>query len=201
MALNYPGPYEVRYIYQCTATPGGELEHQTRLSLALEADPDVGTLFADIDVTPRVAAPVDLQTVCNAFVQLVIDVYETGNSMWDRVELWKYTPDTFLATYISQLGLAEDGDAVGSVVPAAQSIFTYRTEEGGIMKVTLMEPSHTPMVKQVYGDLNPPEDAIVDWFLDDAASFHLARDTSYPTAFLGWFPGQNEHVFKKRFRA
>lgn len=200
MALNYPGPYELRFFYDVNPAVGAVLTHQHRLNVALSADPDPGTPFADINAVGRVTVPSPLSTLCDAYSTLVKAIYNSATSEILYVELWKYTPDTFQSMYISSYDLNDAGTSAVALAVASQSIATFRTIEGGIMKVTFMETVHVPGMKIDYGGLGVPETAIVDYFLDDVASFFLARDTSYPVAFLHWFPGENEATFKQRFR-
>ena len=197
---NYPGPYEVRFFYTVDATPGGPREHQMRLSCQLEADPEPGTLFADIDLTPRVAAAKALSLVAVEMANKIAPMFNSTDASIDRAELWKYTPLTFQADFISAHDLSIAGTSTDPTVPAGQLIATYRTFEGGVFKWTLMETAQTPGVKIAQAALTGDFLALATFFTNPTYSYWLARDTSYPLAGLGWFPGQNEHTFKDRYR-
>jgi len=85
-------------------------------------------------------------------------------------------------------------------VAAGQYIWVFRTTEGGTMKVSIMEGTpHQPGIKIPYASMSAAAKAISD-ALTNGTSPWLGRDTSYPFAVTGLFPGQNEALFKRRFR-
>lgn len=77
----------------------------------------------------------------------------------------------------------------------------FRTKEGGTMRITLQEATQAVGSPVAYGDLGAVRQALVDYVeLVAEGAYFLGRDTSYPLAFTRMFPGQNEAIFKKRFR-
>jgi hypothetical protein len=176
------------------------LDHQLRLSFQPSALPDPGTAFEDVTVVPRIIAPRALNLVVDELITLVQPFYTAAGGAFLNAELWKYTPFTFDAIWISAYDISEVGTGVIVAQLGGQSIFTYRTLEGGLFKLTTMESSHTQGPSAVYTDLSADNQALVDYFVEDDESWFLARDTSYPLLFLKLHPGQNERTFKRRFR-
>lgn len=201
MAINFPGPYEVRVLY--TTTPAGfaSLQHVAKYNIALDGDPAVSDDFSTINAVQRNGSTTTLDTWVDSWVALMLQlVSSNANNSVDSAELWKYTPGTFDASFISAYPIAEAGLSSAAVVPAGQAIQTYRTQEGGIMKLVFMEtglvtaqrdpPPFTPVASE-----NIRQAVLA------ATNCWLARDTSYPVAAIGNFVGQSEALFKKRYRA
>lgn len=193
MAENFPGPYELRIVY--TNPP---LPHVQRLNVALTTDPSPGTPFNLIEAVPRIGSSVALDTKVDEWVDILRDQLHTSNTV-NYVELWKYEPLTYNAQFISSYNVNLAGLAAPSPVPAGQMIFTFRTVEGGILKINLMEGLRAPGLEVLYPSLATTEQALVDYVLSPGNIF-LARDTSQPFAFHKLLPGTNEALFKRRYR-
>lgn len=200
MAVNYPGPYELRLNYRVGIDTELPLDHQLRLSLFTDIMPTPGDEFVDIDIVPRVIANRALSLVTDELVTLLQPFYTAAGTAFLNAELWAYVAGTFDASWISAYEINEVGTSVVVEQLAGQSIYTYRTIEGGLFKLTLMECNHYQSVSMVYPDLTADNQALVDFCVADDESWFLARDTSYPLLFLKLHPGQNEHLFKRRFR-
>jgi hypothetical protein len=114
--------------------------------------------------------------------------------------LWKFAPATFDAQYFSTYSIATAGLHASAGEVASQQTYTFRTIEGGIMKVVLNEQPQSQWAPLSYAGLSADQQAFVDFFTDDSTSYWLARDTSYPHIFLKLFGGYNESLFRKRFR-
>lgn len=200
MALNYPGPYQLRIYY--TVGPGAapDLLHVCQLNVDPVSAPDLGDAFADIDIKARTAAARDLETIVDEFVALLVPIFYSGDSLFTHAELWKVDALSFDMTYVSTYAINEAGTDADPAVPASQTILTFRTYEGGIMKISLQETTIGSGASQAIvvgaGEIN----AIAAYCTADADSFFLARDTSYPFIGLEMHPGQGEAIFKKRYR-
>jgi hypothetical protein len=69
------------------------------------------------------------------------------------------------------------------------------------MRINLMESVQGVSVPKSSGDLNASQAALVNYVIDPlTGNYFLGRDTSFPFAFTRMYPGQNEAVFKRRFR-
>jgi len=202
MPINYPGPYECRFNY--TTTFGSvPLNHQQKLSLVLDGVPDPGDAFSTISAFySNGLSTAALDDLVELWCDSVVAFYASaGGNVWTGVELWKYDAGTFNASFVSAYSFTKAGTSGTSTQEAAQSIVTFRTTEGGIFKLSFMEPVIS------IGSIDPPPftNAGLASLCDDVAAGNvypwLARDGGWPFYVLQHFPGQNESLFKKRRRA
>lgn len=200
MTLNFPGPQQLRVFYTIDAEALGPLTHVMQLNFEADATPPPGTAFADIDVVRRAAAVVDLSTLTNALATLMKALLSVDDAVLDYAECWNFDPGTFDASYVSSHNLGLAGTAVVAATAASQTIYSFRSLEGGAMRVVLMETSMVPGASLGYTDMNAANQDWVDYFTDAVSATFLARDTSYPSAFTRAHPGGNEALFKKRYR-
>lgn len=199
MVQNFPGPWELRLsIIALAATE--PLDHSQRLNVDLTATPTPGDAFNNINAKVRdgLTTP-DLAAAIEAWLLLLAPRYENLTT-FGVVELWAYAPLSFDATFISSYNpTLVAGTSVSATVKAAQEIYTFRTVEGGIMRINLMETKGNPGPTITYPTGAPGFDNIFD-FITGGSNWILARDTSYPFASLKLNPGQNEKSFRQRFR-
>jgi hypothetical protein len=193
MATNYPGPYELRIKYDTQQTFG---KHVQRLNIELASDPEPGPVtFSELTVlknTGQAALDVAVENYLAEFRGHFNTATDIG-----PIELWKYTPGTFdsdfVTVYEPTIVAGTDG---GAVVIAGQAIVTFYTEEGGVLKLNFMESVYSPGPDQSFptniGDINN----LADW-VAGPDGFLLGRDTSRVLARKGFFPGQNEKLWKK----
>jgi hypothetical protein len=194
MTTNFPGPYEVRINYVVATRP-----HQQRLNLRVDGTPVAGVDdFTTIDALRRDDAPFALDGEVDDWVDLMKVFYNSTDADFTNAELWKYEPLSFDASFVAAYDIGVAGTSGTSTQPASQIIATFRTQEGGIMKINLMDvvtspgqPITPPYAGSVAALFNPVVNGTVPW---------LARDTSYPIAHIRTYPGQNEALFKKIFR-
>lgn len=204
MTLNFPGPGECRIFYSATIADGGTLMHTQRLNFipgpgeGLEA----GQPFNTINVQLREGLPVSLKACVDGWVAAMQPLFDVTGNTFAYAECWAYTPGTFDARFVSayNIGLNGTNSSPGAPIAAAQQIYTFRTEEGGILKINLLENKIGTGFPQTYTQLGPSSKTLVDYVLS-GNNWIVARDTSYPFAFKNLFPGQNEKLFKKRYRA
>lgn len=204
MAINYPGPYEIRIRYLDDTLAGPDLEHIQRLNVDLVGNPAQADDFGNYEFNDKAGATgVDLATLVEDYLAVFNALY-SANCDIGLIDLWKYpTAQSFDSVFWSTYTpTANAGTAAGSNVAAAQDIYTFRTQEGGVMKLSLMEGESDPGTPQLYNSLSAARQALVDFILfGDGATYSapfLGRDTSYPFSFIKRFPGQNEAVWKKR---
>jgi hypothetical protein len=176
------------------------MSHVMQFNLDLVNPPTLGDDFADIDVVPRVVAAHPLSIVTDEVVALLQPLYNSNDATFDYAELWKFEDLTFDASYITTYNIGELGTSVDPTAPANQVIFTFRTFEGGVMKVVLQESHHNAGGSVNYANMAAADQALADYMTGDADCFFLARDTSYPFLVLRVHPGQSESTFKRRFR-
>lgn len=194
---NFPGPYEVRINYTVNAS-AVVLSHQQRLNVRVDGDPLPGEVFTAIDVLRRDDTTDLLSDKVDEWVALLQPAF-SNQATFVNAELWKYEALSFEASFVGTYAIGLAGTA-GTAQPAGQAIFTFRTQEGGIMKLSLMESNITPGGTVPYTGMATEQKAIAD-AIQYGTAFWLARDTSYPFAFIAMHPGRNEVLFKKRFRS
>lgn len=193
MVANFPGPYEIRIFYTVNT-----LQHEMRLSLPLAQDPLPGTPFTAIVTQQKGGANGLLSADVDSLVTLLREFWP-GTVTIDFAELWKYVPQTFQANFISGYVIGLAGVGVGTVVPSHQATFTWRTIEGGIMKMVLLETELGGDAVLAYASSGARSIALFD-YIAGAFSAFWARDTSYANAALRRSNGQNEAVWRKRNR-
>jgi hypothetical protein len=113
--------------------------------------------------------------------------------------VWKYTPGTFVRTFITGVTLGTNGLSANPPQPAHQDILTFKTQEGNEMRLVFLE---TVLTFQGI-DNAPLADANMDALFDyviGTNNWIVARDTSYPIVQFNWLGGQNEKTFKQRYR-
>lgn len=203
MSTNFPGPYEVRFNYSVTLN-SLLLNHQQKLSLVLDGDPDPGDAFSTI---PAFLANGLTTAFLDDLVELWTDhavvIYSNNANQgtWSGAELWKYETQSYNAQFISAYSFSKAGTSGSAAQEAAQSIVTFRSTLGGIMKLSFMESVIIP------GSIDPLPfnsaglDTIADNMVLGNVYPWIARDQGWPFACLQHFPGQNEAVWKKRRRA
>jgi len=204
MALNYPGPYELRIYYTVASLTSPTIEHVQRLNVKLAEPAAQGQAFSAYnfqDINGVVTNTLD--DLVEDWLTVLNAAFHTSMTI-NAVELWKYpTAQTFDAVFWSSYTpTADAGTSASAAVAAQQDIYVFRSQEGGIMKLSLMETSFAPGAPVAYAALTAIPLAIVDFVLDgDAVNYSapfLARDTSYPFSFTKRFPGQNEATWKLR---
>lgn len=202
MAINYPGPYEIRIIYTVTISSIA-ITHVQRLNCDVAGTPDPGTPPDEVLITRRIASldPADdmMDAVVDEWITLIREIYNTTGTQFVRAELWKFDEESFDGVFVTSYDVGVGGNSASATQGASQTIYTFRTIEGGIMRLSFMETIHAPIAASPLSGLTGATGAIRDFIIGDT-NWVLARDTSYPFASMNWSPGQNEAVFKKRYR-
>lgn len=194
MALNYPGPYQVRIFYTVSSRV-----HVCALNVQMSVEGVAGDPFSDfIPLQRNGSAVTTLDTHVDNFVT-VAKVFLNSGQSFNYAELWKYTPDSFEADFISSYTIGVAGTAGAATKSASQMIWTFRTQEGGSMRVVLMDTVTDAGVTVPYGSMDTNTKALAD-AITGGTNVWIARDTSYPFNAISMFPGQNEALFKKIYR-
>lgn len=199
MTLNFPGPYELRFFYSVNTTPGGTLVHQARYSCTLETDPDPGDAFSSFKLNLSGGGTLLASTVADNVQDVLEDFLNSSDATIDYVELWRYTPGTFQAVYVTSYDISGAGTSAVATDPAGQVIFTMRTKSGGIFKVTWLDVVGGYSLPASYADSSAVAQAVFDYFSSPTLAPFVGRDGAYPFQPLRVFPGQSEFVFKTRY--
>lgn len=204
MAINYPGPYEIRFRYTDPGVAGAVVQHRSNVNVSLVEPAAQGDVFGNYDINDKDGATViSLATVVEDWLTIFNALFDTTMTI-DSVELWKYeTPLSFDATFWSSYApTANAGTSVGTGQAASQNIYSFRSQEGGNMKVEAIESLQVLGPPEAYAAMAAGNQAVVDYVLGgDTVTYtapFLARDTSYPFSFNRMFPGQNEKLWKDR---
>lgn len=191
--LNYPGPYEVRIFY----TVGG-LTHSQRLSCDVAVDDEPGLPFSSYDVHRVGDTPLALDAAIDAYITLIKPFFQ-NTVTFTHAELWRYEPLTFNADFYSTYTINVVGTHASAAYNGGQLILTFRTLGGGVLKLNYMETSYQMGLPTGLSGAPAAVQALVNFVLS-TGNWIIARDTTYPFAFMRQFPGQNEAVARKRWR-
>lgn len=194
MAANFPGPYDMRFFY----TVQGR-DHTQKLNCAVQGTPNVGDDSSTIVLQTKDLVGVNMETAADAWAALIADQFNDTDAVINRVELWRYEPLSSDAIYVSSYQLGVDGTSAGATAPASQTISTFRTVEGGVLKINLMDTVFPGDQKEAYPAQYSSVNDIFDYVVADD-TWILGRDTSYPVLALNWLPGINERLFKQIYR-
>jgi len=196
MATNFPGPYQIDLHYTGDHN-GVVIEHVAKYNVNCVAPIAPGMDMSDIEVVTKGGTFVNAVTAILAWVDLLTPLF-SEDVTFTYAEMWSVAPETFDRTFITTLDVSEAGTLVAPLIRAAQVIYTFRTQEGGIMRINLMETSDVPNPPFSFPTGFPLHDAVANFVISDS-NWILARDTSYPIASHRLLIGQNEALFKKRF--
>jgi hypothetical protein len=206
MPLNFQGPFALRVFYQ---TAVGSFDDH-RLNYNVDVVANAGNQGLDFDqytIRRRNGGEIALHTAVEAWLAAIAPLYRTDTD-FGPVELWKVTvtdlgggvfsvDETFWAAYTPTANAGTSGNAIQI---SSQVIITLRTQEGGIMRLDFLDTAIAPGIEQSFPTAVPAVNTIVATLVTDDG-FILAKDTSYPIVGKRFFPGTNEALFKKRFRA
>lgn len=193
MPSNFPGPFEIEII---SSVQG--LEHKQRLNTQVQGAWNVGDPASSINLTRRDLTTVDSVTAVTAWVDLMKPFF-AGDYSFDSFNVWQYLANTYDRIFISTAQLGVLGTGAGATNLCHQSIFTFRTQAGGTMKIVQNEDTNGSETRDSYASLGASAQAFMDFVVSDQA-WMTARDDTFPIAPLNRVGGQNESVFKKRFR-
>jgi hypothetical protein len=201
MAINYPGPYVLKMFYSVNASAGGVLQHVCNVNVDCASEPSPGDEFDEIALAGSVSN-VAADTYADNFRNYTEDFLDDTEATIDRFELWKIDEDSFDGVFISQYDVNAAGVHTGSVFAAHVDIYTFRTAEGGIMKVQFLDTNIAGNSIDTYANMTQAQKDFVDFILGSPSygKVALARDTSLPIGFLHWCPGQHEVTYRQRYR-
>jgi len=196
MAANLAGPYQIRIDYLT-----GGLTHRKNLNCAVIGTPAAGTPDETVLFQTAGDGNVDMRTCVTEYWAFARQFFSSSTSV-TLVELWKAVGDD-VWDYVTSLGvnLPVGSDTVNPYVPAHQAILTFRSANGGIARDVFMEDvssSNAQSALVANGAGGAPEQLAAYWM--SGACWMLARDDSFPIAPLRFSNGQNERIWRKRYR-
>ncbi|KKL58348.1 hypothetical protein LCGC14_2226270 [marine sediment metagenome] len=193
MVRNFPGPYEIEILY----TVAG-LEHSQKLNCFVDGAPLPGTPIASISLNRRDFTLININAAVLEWIALIKVLFNVA-ATFDSYTLWQYTPLSFTKVFIAANVLGILGTDASVSQQAHQLTMTHRTIEGGILRIVVLETTSTTLVRIPYTSAPPTGQAIMDYVIT-TDTWILGRDTSYAIAPLNYTGGENEAVFKVRYR-
>jgi hypothetical protein len=195
MVVFSPGPYLIDLEYEVN-----DLSHHAVHSCDVDSAPTIGQDFATINLASKSGSPVPADTWVGNLVSAIDEYFESGETNFIGATLWRYEIVDNTRTFISEMTLGLPGDSASPYRAAGQVVFTWRSGNGGILKYNLMETSAISNDVLPLGSIaSGPAAELRDLFLS-AGSCVLARDGGYPIAALRHSVGENEAIWRKRFR-
>lgn len=199
MVQNFPGPYVVEIFYSVNQTPGGVLTHVARMNCNLVSAPAVGTTFDNISVVPRSAANKTLDTAVDELVAVLQPLHDQTRTSIINADLYSVAPQSNDRTYISSYAIGLPGSSGGAAQPAAQHCLSFKTQEGGTMRFYVLE-SQSTFVGRDDAPITSPDWNALAAYIVGTGGWLIGYDTSYPIVFRRWLGGQDERVFRQRYR-
>lgn len=197
---NFDGLYELRIFYSTTPAGQSQMTHRMTFDVNVDGTPAPGVDFSDISLMLRSGANMPLSDWLmdpGFFMEKLVDCYP-ASAEFPTAELWHIPEGTFNATFISAFEVGLVGTSVTASQSAHQTTFTFRSIGGGTARLQLMESSFSGNNRQT-----PPFSAVANSlsiFACSLSSAILARDNTHIFARIAQNDGQNETLFRKRFR-
>lgn len=196
---NFDGMWEVTIVYDTVPTGFQLLEHTLTFDVDVTATPEVGEPFTAINIAVRNGAPILLSDAVDDFVAGMIALYPATSTII-RAELNFIPEGEYAKQFYSSYPIDEVGTNGTASQPAHQATFTFRSLGGGSGRLQFMESSMSGNTKTSYPYSSASRNAIAD-LVTGNSGFFLARDNTFMFSNLHLSEGQNERLFRKRFRS
>ena len=194
---NFDGMHEVRLHY--TTTVGTVvLPHTMTFDVRLEENYEPGTPVSDMVVVNWNGSADGLEAFLLVHIALIEAFFHTSTDFL-YYDLWRYPEDGEDAIFIAVIPVSLAGTSSSPTVSAQQTILTWRTLGGGIMKLYLMETIFTAQTKQSYPTGNAGVDDVFE-AVSLISNPYQGRDDTRPIAPLNFSLGQSEALWRKRNR-
>lgn len=156
----------------------GGIEHVAVYQIAFNGVPSVGF---EPNFATQEEDVVDMSTALNAWVSIIRPAYEDTVTFVSG-ECWRKTSPTADPIWIYTENLAIAGNSANPTIVAGQLCQTFRTQEGGLLKIFLMESSAPANIVT-----NPPYtaatlEANISNYLRGGTSWIRGRDDSFAIA-------------------
>lgn len=195
---NFDGVYELRIFYGVTTSEGLE-NHKMTFDIALQSAPNPGDAFNDIATLLHDGSSIELDTyLLSTFIPLLQACYN-AQAEFSFAELWEIPEGTFDAVFISAQEIAEVGTNAAATQTAQQTTFTFRSAGGGNGRIQLMESAFSGNARQFPPFATTPANNLSNHIIGLSTPI-LARDNTRFIARIAQNDGQNEKLWRKRFR-
>lgn len=196
MTVRPPGPYLLDIPYVQT----GEVHHFT-VNCDVVGPATIGLSPTVITMRSQGSGPLILAGAADDLWDVIRPIMP-ATTIASQYVLWKYNGTNLDKTFISGGTLTTpDGSSVGAVVLASQAIFTFRSGAGNIGKLVVNDTPITLNTRGPLGTSSIGVTAAIKTYLLSANCIVMARDRSFPVAGLNESFGQNEKLWRRRYRS
>lgn len=191
---NLPGPYEIEFSLDGWVSPNRQ--HVIRHSVAAVGSPAVGTLPTAVDIQKMGGSTAKLNIVANQIWEFYRLFWNTS-ILCSGYQLWRYVSGTLGKDFISTGTVTNPAGSGAGGVNAGQLTQTYRSANGGILKIVVLESNQSgdariTLVPSAVGNASQRLAA----YVMSADNVILARDDAYPVNPLRDSRGQNEKIWR-----
>ena len=139
--------------------------------------------------------------IVEAFLDNIVSRF-TDESSFVTAELWKTEADSQDFQFLTAFQPTTQPIIAESYGPATQTVYTARTLGGNIFRVNVLEGRSAAFGRAnwVANPAGTSEEVLADYLCEDNASPFVDRQGTFPFAPLRRNYGQNEVIFRKRFR-
>lgn len=149
-------------------------------------------------VLPKVGAAKTFTMAINELVTYFKPLFHSGTE-FSNAEFWYYPTEESDPVWVYTANVAQSGTNPNANVVMSQYVMTFRTGEGGIYKMYLMEPSTTVAmnVRDAYPFNQVSVQALAGWIIGNGG-WIVGRDGGYPATGIMLSTKVNDALRKKR---
>jgi len=196
---NFPGPYEIEFNLSGWTSPART--HVHRINCIALSNPPAGTLVTAIDMQKQGGATAKLNVVANQYWEFIRLIYPNTITCVGYT-LWKYVTGTYAKDFIAAGTVTNAaGSNVSAIVTAWEVVLSFRSANGGIMKLQYMESSLSGDARAtlIPSSVGQPAQRLAAYIMS-ADNVAIARDDSFMVAALRDSRGQNEAIWRSIYR-
>jgi len=194
MADNFPGPYELEYTITGNVSPNRD--HLFRVSCTAIGSPAPGTLPTAITMQKQGGGTATLAVCANQLWEFIRLMYGVTISC-SGYQFWRYVAGTYAKDFIAA-GTPTNVACTGAGGTAlGQLTQTYRSANGGIMKLVLLETNQTGNTRTtlIPNAAGTPSQRLAAYIMS-ADNIAMARDDAFIVAALRDSRGENERMWR-----
>jgi hypothetical protein len=196
MTVRPPGPFLLDIPYVQT----GEVHHFT-VNCDVVGPATIGLAPTVVTMRSQGSGPLLLSGAADDLWDVVRPLMP-DTTVATQYVLWKYNGTNLDKTFISGGTLtAPNGSSDGDVVLASQAIFTFRSGGGNTGKLVVNDTPIDSNFRGPWGTGGIGVTAALKTYLLSPDCIVMARDRSFPVAALNESFGQNEKLWRRRYRS
>lgn len=195
---NFDGLWEMRLFYTTTPTGFPALEHRLTLDLRVLEGNEPGDPPELFEVSPRVGAPLPFTDWVDDLLAGVVPLLASSTDI-TRAELWRADEASLDFLFYTVYDIGANGTSANPSLPAAQLTMTFRSALGGSGRFQLMESVVGGDSKTSFPTANAAANTLSAFIIAPASPI-LARDNAFFIGRINLCLGENEKIWRKRFR-